>query len=234
MKKRAMILFCILCLTLVLLPASALAGNGIAESPQAATAYMKIKFKCGCKTTGSGAMVCEDGLVTAGHNLICVTHNEPASSIEFYFGHKASNDYWYKYTGQFTIHCDCDFSGGYSSEGDIGVVKFPKAFGKNTGWYGSEFGPDSNYEGVKCLVCGYDANGKIKMFQSELNVMDRSRFTFSYKDLPSGMVGAAVYFLRGAGRNPALVGVYASNMKDSDAKIAVRMNREIYDAMNIK
>ncbi len=208
MKKRIITLFLVLCLALTLLPVSALA-KGNTEFPQVVTAFMKIKFECGCKTTGTGGMVGANGLITAGHNLICKNHNKPAKSIDFYFGAVSADNYWYKYSGKFTAFPFCDFSDGYTSENDIGLVKFPKKIAKNVGgWYGSQTRDVSEYDGIKGMICFYNADGKALIHKCDLTAYISTRLSFEHKPLPEGSDGSPIYFLRGAGRNDALIGVY--------------------------
>ena len=206
MKRRLVVFVLALCLLLTLVPTSALAGNGITEFPQRVTAWMKIKFDCGCKTEGTGAMVSADGLITAGHNLFCKKHNKPAKTIEFYFGYVGSNDYFYRYSGSCNFFTFCDFSNGYSRKDDIGFVKFPKKFG--IGWYGSQTRNASEYNGEKGFVCYYGDNGKVKMFKNDINEYDSTTITLEHSPLPTSAEGAPIYFQRGAGLNEALIGVY--------------------------
>ena len=62
----------VLLLLILILPSfAASADGGISTYPERAIAYMDITFKCGCSRIGTGAMIATDGLITAGHNLIC-------------------------------------------------------------------------------------------------------------------------------------------------------------------
>ena len=208
MKKRILVLTLILCLALTLLPATASAGNGNTEFPQVVTAFLKIKFECGCKATGSGGIIRPDGLITAGHNLLCKIHNKPAASIDFYFGALSTDNYWYKYTGKFTTYVFCDFSNGYTSENDIGIVKFSKRVGDSTGWYGWDYGDATEYAGEKAFISSYNPDAKGLIYQATLSAYDDARVTFDHKALPESADGSPIYYLRGTGRNPALIGVY--------------------------
>ncbi|MBR3018863.1 MAG: hypothetical protein IKH57_17570 [Clostridia bacterium] len=211
MKKRILVLSLILCLALTLVPAAASAANGITEFPQVVTAFMKTKFECGCSATGTGGMIAANGLITAGHNLVCAEHNKPARSIDFYFGSVSSSDYWYKYSGKFTTFVFCDFSNGFTTENDIGIVKFPYKIAKNVGgWYGSQTRSTSEYEGVRGFTCFYDASGKGLVHQGDMSAYDNTRIFLDHKPLGAGADGAPVYFMRGAARNPALIGVYSA------------------------
>ena len=215
MKTRMLTLTLALCLLLTLLPAAALAGNGNTEFPQVVTAYMKINYSCGCKATGTGGMIRPDGLITAGHNLICKNHNKPAKAIEFYFGYVSPNDYWYKYTGKYTSYTFCDFSNGYTTENDIGLVKFPKRIGDYMGWYGWDLKDASELEGEKVFVVTHHSDGKSIIYQGVLSKYDENRVSFEHSALPAGADGAPIYFFRGAARNPALIAVYSGCVGNS-------------------
>ena len=66
----------VILLLILLLPSyTAAADGGRSAYPEKAIAYMDITFRCGCTRIGTGAMVCADGLLTAGHNLICKEHS---------------------------------------------------------------------------------------------------------------------------------------------------------------
>lgn len=230
MKKRIIILSIVLCLALTLLPTSALAGNGITEFPQVVTAFMKIKFKCGCHSTGTGGMIAANGLITAGHNLVCREHNKSVKSIDFYFGSVSSSNYWYKYSGKFTTFVFCDFSDGFTTENDIGIVKFPYKIAKHVGgWYGTTSRSTDEFNGVKGFVCFCDANGKILVHQGNMSVYDNTRILLDHKPFSAGADGAPVYFMRGAGRGFALLGVYSA---DENGKCVIpTLTYEIFSKM---
>ena len=98
MKKRMLALLLLLALVI------ALPLQSVADSfdPHRATAYMTIKFECGCTRYGTGAMIGRYGLVTAGHNLYCSTHASPLKTCDFLFGAKSPNSGRYRYSGNFT------------------------------------------------------------------------------------------------------------------------------------
>ena len=210
MKKRMMALSLILCLLLAMAPVSASAGNGVTEFPQRCTAYMQIKFRCGCKTTGSGGMIAANGLITAGHNLLCRKHNELVTSITFYFGYVSSNNYFYKYNGKYTPIVYCDFSGGYTPENDIGLIKFEQKVGNKTGWYGSQVDYASAYDGVSGYICYYNDKGKVLICKGNMVEYDDTNIVLEHAGLPSNADGGPLYFLRGSGLNEAVIGVYSS------------------------
>ena len=71
----------ILLLILILPSYAVVADGGLSDYPEKAIAYMDITFKCGCTRIGTGTMICTDGLITAGHNLICKEHREKLENI---------------------------------------------------------------------------------------------------------------------------------------------------------
>ena len=50
-----------------------------------AVALMDITFSCGCTRMGAGTMIAVNGLITAGHNLLCSKHNQKLKTCTFYF-----------------------------------------------------------------------------------------------------------------------------------------------------
>ena len=233
MKKRMLLTALVLCLLLTLLPTSALAGNGNTEFPQRCTAYMKIKFRCGCKTTGTGGLIAADGLLTAGHNLICREHNALVTSIEFYFGYISSDNYWYRYKGKYTPIPFCDFSKGYTAENDIGLVKFAEKIGLKIGWYGSQTRRASEYEREKGFICYHSSDGKGLICKGTIREGNyRDAISIDHAELPAGADGAPIYFLRGAGLNEALIAVYTHS--ENGKCYGTVINRDVFDTMQQK
>lgn len=232
MKRRALLLCLIVCLLLSCLPSAALAGNGITEFPQSTMAYMDIKFKCGCTRIGTGAMICKNGLITAGHNLLCSKHNKSASSIVFYFGYKSKNNYLYRYSGSCNFWYFCDFSDGYNSENDFGYVRFPSNVGDRTGWMGLQVYGDSDLNGAKCFIGAYKSDGSLLIYQSTMNVKGTKELTINRSEIAYGGEGGPIYILRGAGRNAAVVGVYTSHSTTQSTCTGVRLTSKLFNEMH--
>ncbi len=213
---------------LVLTPLLASAG-GYTNYPRTAIAYMEINYRCGCSRIGTGAMICDNGLITAGHNLICAEHSKTARDIVFYFGYISKSDYFYKYSGDVKYWYFDSFQNGYSGEDDIGYVRFSSKVGDHTGWFATRFAGDSEFEGASCRIGAYTSSGKLTLHSATLSVNSDKQFTFNKKELPYGGEGAPIYILRGSSKDPTIVGVYTSHTNTNC--VGRRLTKKLFEEM---
>ena len=178
-----------------------------------ATAFMDIKFNCGCTRYGTGTMIGRYGLVTAAHNLYCHIHGQGLKSCSFAFGSKSLNSAWYRYSGKFKYWAYDTFQNGYSSVNDIGYVIFDKAVGDETGWYGWLAGSDFDLNWESVSVYAYNNKAKLDgLFAQEEEVIDDSRVRL--EGYLSGSEGGPIIVEYGGGGNGdsdlRVVAVYTS------------------------
>ncbi|MBQ8136601.1 MAG: hypothetical protein IJ174_04130, partial [Clostridia bacterium] len=226
LMKKAMTVLLLAALLLTPLIASA---GGYTNFPRTAIAYMVINYRCGCSRIGTGAMVCSNGLITAGHNLICAEHSKSARDIVFYFGYMSKNDYFYKYDGSLNYWYYDSFSDGYSGDNDIGYVRFSSNVGDHTGWFATRYAGDSEFDGVSCRIGAYTSAGKLTLHSATLSVDSDKQFTFNKKELPYGGEGAPIYILRGSSKDPTIVGVYTSHR--SSVCCGRRLTKQVFNDM---
>ena len=222
--------FACLCLTLMLLlaafPAQASTYTNMRET---AIAYMDITFACGCKRTGAGTMVAVNGMLTAGHNLVCHTHNKKVKTCAFYFGYASKSDYYYKYNDSFTYTYYCDFSNGYASKDDIGYIKFPTDVGKRTGWYATSVESDSDLSWEHCHTQGFK-NGSRVYDWGVVTVADARQITWTRSSSFQGCCeGGPLYYDYEGLEFPVLVAVYTSY--DGATGYARRLTNQIFNDM---
>ena len=136
-----------------------------------ATAFMEIKFTCGCSRYGTGAMIGRRGLITAAHNLYCQTHGKELKSCNFAFGSKSLNSAWYRYDGRFSYRAYDNFQDGYYPMQDIGYVVFDKPVGDETGYFGWIVGEDEDLDYEYVNVYGYTNKGKLDSLFTREEVM---------------------------------------------------------------
>ena len=223
--KRLMAL--VLAAVVTLLPFTALAGSGYTEFPKSAIAYMEIKYRCGCTRVGTGAMICANGLITAGHNLVCEKHHKTAKNIVFYFGYKSKSNYFYKYDDECSYWYFDSFKNGYQSKDDIGYVRFKRDVGKTTGWFATRYAGDAEFKGKSCRIGAYSSSGSLTIHSATLSVSSSKLFTFNKKELPYGGEGAPIFIYR---NNVAtLVGVY--NSHTSTKCVGRRLTQGVFDDM---
>ena len=220
----------VLLLILILPSYAASADGGRSAYPEKTIAYMDITFRCGCTRIGTGAMVCVDGLITAGHNLICKDHSQTAERIDFYFGYVSKDDYFYRYDGHIHYWYLDGFPKGYKSRNDIGYVLFDENVGKKTGWMASRFGPDSEFDGAVCSISAYSKNGDLTEYSAQISIDGKLEFSLNQQALPYGGEGAPVYINRNG--RPTLVAVYNSHNNSSCS--ARRLDRDLFNEMKTR
>lgn len=175
-----------------------------------AVALMDITFSCGCTRMGAGTMIAVNGLITAGHNLLCSKHNQKLKTCTFYFGFAKQNDWYYEYNGSFTYRYYCDFSSGYSSKDDIGYIVFPSNIGNKTGWYASTIQDDYGLSWEYTNASGYK-NGRKTSDWNQITVVNSKQVKWSQSSSFQGSCeGGPLYWFYEGLTYPQLIGVYTS------------------------
>lgn len=158
--------------------------------PFRAIAYMKVHFKCGCNITGTGFMVGEDIMLTAGHCLCCTDHHQTADMMTLYFGYVSDNDYFYKYDGDTDFWYGTDFAEGYGTNWDYGYVKLHEDVGQYTGYYGTRAMSDEELDEEMLYVSGY-RHGELKYDYGPVIVDNEYEITY-LMDTEPGYSGGPV------------------------------------------
>lgn len=191
-------------------------------------AYMDIKFECGCKRGGTGAMVSRRALLTAAHNLYCHTHGQKLKSCNFYFGATSKSKCYYKYTGKFNYYAYTTFGGGYYSMDDIGYVLFESNVGEKTGWFACQVPNDQMIENEFFHAYSYDAKRKLQ-WTWDLAYPDDAwemKMPFSF----SGTEGGPITYTAENAEFPAVIGVYTSKGSDGLSYIR-RLTLDVFNDM---
>ena len=129
--------------------------------PYCAIAHITLLFECGDSGYGSGFMVSDNTLLTAGHCVYCKEHNKGLSSIEFKFGYNNTDgSYVLGVSGCENYYYSSDYanntSNGWDSEDDdYAYIKFKSPIGSITGHYGLKAFSDSQIEDKTFKVGGY-------------------------------------------------------------------------------
>ena len=193
-----------------------------------ATAFMDIKFECGCTSYGTGAMIGRYGLVTAGHNLYCPDHGKPLKTCSFLFGAKSPNSGKYRYNGSFQFWSYDTFSYGYSSSNDIGYVIFSKPVGDSTGWYGYWVGSDYDMNMEFTNVYNYSDRARLQTLYTIQYVEDSNRI--SMDEYLGYSEGGPVFFSNEDIEWPTVVAVYTSHTT-SGRGVGRRLTNQIINDM---
>lgn len=202
---RRVIALLLAAVLLAALPLSALAEF----DAHLATAYMSVKFECGCTRYGSGAMIGRYGLITAGHNLFCMKHGKPLETCDFIFGATSTSQGAYKYNGNFYFYSYDTFKNGYNAADDIGYVIFYSPVGDSTGWFGYWTAPDKELKNTRINVYMYSDKGSLRTLYTKQTVSGSKQVRMDeYLDYGEG----GPVFFAGVGSNgPSVVAVFTSH-----------------------
>ena len=215
----------VLILVLLLCMTSATAAS---FDPHKATAYMDIKFECGCWGAGTGAMVGRHGLITCAHNLCCPTHGKWYKSITFVFGAKSANSGQKKVSSGFSAWVYDTFQNGYNSEDDIGYVVFNKPIGDSTGWFATHAASDTDVEFTFTNVYYYDLEGHYNTVQQLLNVVSDNQLVLDKNPVEGD--GAPITIREQGNDYPVVVGVY-TNPTGYGEGFARRLTNKVFNDM---
>ena len=208
---------------MLMLLAAVLPSSAASFDEHKATAFMNIKFECGCTRTGTGAMIGRRGLITCAHNLICFQHSKWLKSCTFIFGAKSANSGQKKVSTGYSYAVYDTFQNGYSSENDIGYVIFDKPIGDSTGWYAWEYGSDEFLNEEYTHVNYYTYNGRFDSLFTIQYVANNNQLKLN--DNPGDGDGAPVFLAYEGLDWPTVVGVYTVG------NYARRLTKQIGDDM---
>ena len=131
--------------------------------PYSAIAHMYMQYSCGHAGYGTGFMVSDNTMLTAGHCVICDTCKKKISSLTCKFGYNyngGNEKYLLKVNGCKTYYYDQaylngTYSGIQAEDGDYAFVVFSNNVGAITGHYGIKAFSDSDLKGKDFKVGGY-------------------------------------------------------------------------------
>lgn len=220
--KRISVLFLVLILLFCMHSATAASFD-----PHRATAYMDIQFECGCRRSGTGAMVGRYGLITCAHNLCCFEHCKWYKSITFVFGAKSASSGRKKVSSGFDAWAYDTFADGYKSENDIGYVIFHKPVGDSTGWFATQVASDRELDFTFVRVYHYN-KGRYATIDQLMNVMsDQQCVIDSY---PAGGDGAPVAVVTSGDDYYTVTGVYTNHSSAGEGFVR-RLTNKVFNDM---
>ena len=217
----------IIAVVMLVLLAAVLPSYAASFDDHKATAYMNIKFECGCTRTGTGAMIGRRGLITCAHNLICFQHSKWLKSCTFIFGAKSANSGQKKVTSGYTYTVYDTFENGYSGENDIGYVIFEQPIGDSTGWYAWQVGSDEFLNEEVTHVNYYTYNGRFNELFTIQYVSNSKQLKLD--DNPGDGDGAPVYLAYEGLDWPTVVGVFTTG--GNGKGYARRLTNQVADDM---
>ncbi len=192
--------------------------------PYSAIAYMKMKYKCNCRSTGTGFVAgTKNTVFTAAHCVVCSEHGEWAEEITFYFGYKNDRNYLYKYNGKWYAYAGNTFANkSYTIDGDYAVIRLYSDVGDKTGSFGVRWNPsDSMLTSAYAYVAGY-RDGVLRYDQGFLSSGGQNHIHYTLDTLPGNSGG------------PVFTGDYYAigiNIAQNNAyNIAYRINNDVFYA----
>lgn len=129
--------------------------------PYSAIAHIQMSYECGDAGYGTGFMISDNTMVTAGHCVICPYHRQGLKSITCLFGYDCNTgSYIAKASGCEDYYYDEDYtnynnSNDHDLECDYAFVKFKNKIGSITGHFGIKAFTDSDFKNQDYNFAGY-------------------------------------------------------------------------------
>lgn len=202
-----------------------------AEYPYSAIAYLDIHYVCRHEGTGTGFMVGEDLLVTAGHCFYCPLCHEPANEFSLYFGYLGARNYLIRLTD---TNWRAWIVSGPVQEGknyhqyDYGIIRLSEPVGRKTGYFSPRFNtPDQELSENSYHVAGY--SGGVLRQDTDRIVPINDNFLRHYADMSSGDSGCPVF-----DDDYYVVAINTAEKSDGSENYAVRFTAQIQDVLKDK
>lgn len=184
--------------------------------PFSTAAHLVMTFPNGKSYIGSGHLISNDTVLTAGHCIYSKADGGWATSVAVYPGYNGKTaPFGVAYASK--LMSISGWTSNNSSEHDIGAIKLNKSIGKNTGYMGLTTNTNS---GITLTGFHGDLNGKMGTESGSISSLTPNN-VFYKLDSTGGASGSGVY-----NNNNQILAVHAYG-RTSD-NFGTRMNNEKY------
>lgn len=196
----------------------------LSEFPYCAIAYIQATAECGDTWYGTGFMIGDRWLLTAGHCAYCTKHASPVRNISIYFGFKSIQNYAYRYDGVCSVWVSDAVQNGYDfSEEDYAYIRLSTPIGDQTGFFGIVWGESSRVLESKEYYCAGYTEGAMKVGHDNVTVISKKYISYRIDTLP-GDSGAPVF-----DENSNVVAIHTAGATDESRNYGVRVTKKIHE-----
>ena len=193
--------------------------------PFSAIAYIDVTSGCSHGGWyGSGFLISNDLLLTAGHIVYCPVCHAPAQKIVFYFGYVNERNYLACNAGNnWRVFVPRQVAEGRDySDCDYAIFQLDEDIGETTGYFSLRYDvPDEELTGLSFQVAGYK-NGILKHGIGKVFPQSR-QYLAHYADMESGNSGCPVY-----DSNYYVIAINSAEAEDGSQNYAVRITGDMY------
>ena len=198
------------------------------QFPYCAIAYIEVTGTCGHSWCGTGFMISDRWLMTAGHCLYCTKHSAWPEKIQLYFGYRNRSSYYYRYNGGCNAWVSSqvanarDGDNSTYSEYDYGFIRLDQSTGNKTGNFGVIWGERDSTLRSRVYYCAGYADGMLKMDYDGVQPINERRISHTI-DMVAGNSGSPIY-----NSEYFAVAINTAEAMSKTKNFGVRLSGEIY------
>lgn len=196
------------------------------QYPYSAIAYILAEGTCGCAWTGTGFMISNRWMMTAGHCMYCTQHHKPVKYASFFFGYEDERNYLLFQDAGCTIWVSESVQEERDyHEDDYAFVRFDDPIGEYTGCFGYWYdAPDSIIESEAIYCVGY-RDGVLKSDYDWVRVLN-SKFLTHTIDMVAGNSGCPLF-----DKDYYVVAINTAEARDGTENYGVRLTDQMQKSM---
>jgi len=145
---------------------------------------------------GSGTLIGNKYVLTAGHNLYDREKRKPPTVVTFYPGRDGKTEPWQSKASKFVVHHRYvnERMEGEAQENDIGVITLSEPLGNEVGYFGTIVLDDSEFNNLMFNITGYPGEKNRHMYTAagKMAMAAPQRLIYDI-DTTGGQSGSAIY-----------------------------------------